>query len=79
MPVFEQTERQLGWTVGANLLIEHRLAGGNAESISRHGAELVALAPDVICYFATFRCNPTSCRLSGGKAESRRPSARAHL
>jgi ABC-type uncharacterized transport system substrate-binding protein len=47
-PVFEQTLRQLGWTVGANLLIEYRLAGGNAESIRRHGAELVALAPDVI-------------------------------
>src|SRR5262245_47215277 len=47
-PVFEQTLRQLGWTVGANLLIEYRLAGGNAESIRRHGAELVALVPDVI-------------------------------
>ena len=47
-PVFEQTLRQLGWTVGANLLIEYRLAGGNAESIRRHAAELVALAPDVI-------------------------------
>jgi putative ABC transport system substrate-binding protein len=47
-PVFEQTLSQLGWTVGASLLIEYRLAGGNAESIRRHGAELVALAPDVI-------------------------------
>jgi putative ABC transport system substrate-binding protein len=26
--VFEQTLRQLGWTAGVNLLIEHRLAGG---------------------------------------------------
>jgi putative ABC transport system substrate-binding protein len=47
-PVFEQTLRQLGWTVGGNLLIEYRLAGGNAESIRRHADELVALTPDVI-------------------------------
>jgi putative tryptophan/tyrosine transport system substrate-binding protein len=47
-PVFEQSLRQLGWTVGANLWIEYRLAGGDAESIRRHAAELVALAPDVI-------------------------------
>jgi putative ABC transport system substrate-binding protein len=47
-PVFEQSLRQLGWTVGANLSIEYRLAGGDAESIRRHTAELVALAPDVI-------------------------------
>jgi putative ABC transport system substrate-binding protein len=47
-PVFEQSLRQLGWTVGANLSIEYRLAGGDAESIRRHAAELVALAPDVI-------------------------------
>jgi putative tryptophan/tyrosine transport system substrate-binding protein len=47
-PGFEQTLRHLGWTVGANLLIDYRLAGGNAESIRRQAAELVALAPDVI-------------------------------
>jgi putative tryptophan/tyrosine transport system substrate-binding protein len=47
-PVFEQSLRQLGWTVGANLSIEYRLAGGDAESIRGHAAELVALAPDVI-------------------------------
>src|SRR5262245_48555251 len=47
-PVFEQTLRQLGWTLGANLSIEYRLSGGDPESIRRHAAELVALAPDVI-------------------------------
>jgi putative ABC transport system substrate-binding protein len=47
-PVFEQSLKQLGWTVGANLSIEYRLAGGDAESIRGHAAELVALAPDVI-------------------------------
>src|SRR5215467_7283815 len=47
-PGFEQTLRQLGWTVGANLLIDYRFAGGSAESIRRQAAELVALAPDVI-------------------------------
>jgi putative tryptophan/tyrosine transport system substrate-binding protein len=47
-PVFEQSLRQLGWTVGANLSIEYRLGVGDAESIRRHAAELVALAPDVI-------------------------------
>jgi ABC-type uncharacterized transport system substrate-binding protein len=47
-PVFEQGLRQLGWTVGANLLIEYRSAGGDPASIRRHAAELVALAPDVV-------------------------------
>ena len=47
-PAFEQGLRQLGWTVGANLLIEYRLAGGGADAIRRQAAELVALAPDVI-------------------------------
>jgi putative ABC transport system substrate-binding protein len=47
-PVFEQSLRHLGWTGGATLSIEYRSAGGDAESIRRHAAELVALAPDVI-------------------------------
>jgi putative tryptophan/tyrosine transport system substrate-binding protein len=40
--------QQLGWAIGRNLRIEVRWAGGNAEDIRRHGAELAALAPDVI-------------------------------
>src|SRR5262245_34760270 len=48
-PAFEETLRHLGWTVGGNLLIEYRLTGsGDAESIRRHAAKLVALTPDVI-------------------------------
>ena len=46
--VFEQTLQQLGWTVGRDLKIETRLAGGDLDSIRRHAAELVALAPEVI-------------------------------
>jgi putative ABC transport system substrate-binding protein len=37
-----------GWTIGRNLRIDTRWAGGKADDIRRHAAELVALAPDVI-------------------------------
>src|SRR5262249_57386468 len=47
-PALEQGMRELGWTVGGNLLIEYRLAGGGTESIRRHAAGLGAPAPDVI-------------------------------
>ena len=46
--VLEQSLRQLGWTVGQNLQIEQRLSGGEAASIRRAAAELVALGPDVL-------------------------------
>jgi putative ABC transport system substrate-binding protein len=46
--VFEKSLGQLGWTVGRDLQIEHRSPGGEAASIRRGAAELVALAPDVI-------------------------------
>ena len=38
----------LGWTIGRNVRIDTRWAGGKADDIRRHAAELVALAPDVI-------------------------------
>jgi putative ABC transport system substrate-binding protein len=38
----------LGWTIGRNAQIDTRWAGSNAADFSRHAAELVALAPDVI-------------------------------
>jgi putative ABC transport system substrate-binding protein len=38
----------LGWTVGRNLQIDYRFAGGEADRIRQNAAELVALAPDVI-------------------------------
>ena len=46
--VFVQSLRQLGWTIGQDLQIDYRWPGGNAASIHRDAAELVALAPDVL-------------------------------
>src|SRR5262245_56831216 len=46
--VFAQTLQRLGWTLGRNLQIDYRFAGGEADRIRQHAAELVALAPDVI-------------------------------
>jgi putative ABC transport system substrate-binding protein len=46
--VFAQTLQQLGWTVGRNLQIDYRFAGGEADRVRQNAAELVALAPDVI-------------------------------
>ena len=40
--------RDLGWIEGRNVQIEYRFAGSNLESIKRHVAELIRLAPDVI-------------------------------
>ena len=37
-----------GWTIGRNVRIDTRWAGGNAADTRRHAAELAALAPDVI-------------------------------
>jgi len=46
--VLEQTLRELGWTVGRNIQLDYRWAGGDAGLRRRYAAELVALAPDVI-------------------------------
>ena len=40
--------RDLGWIEGRNVQIEYRFAGTNLESINKHVAELIKLAPDVI-------------------------------
>jgi putative tryptophan/tyrosine transport system substrate-binding protein len=45
---FAQGLQQLGWTVGQNIRINYRWAGGNADDIPKYAAELVASAPDVI-------------------------------
>ncbi len=37
-----------GWTIGRNVQIDTRWAGANANTIQRHAAELVMLAPEVI-------------------------------
>jgi putative ABC transport system substrate-binding protein len=51
--VFEQSLRQLGWAVGRDLQIEHRSLGGEAASMRRAAAELVALAPEVVLVVGT--------------------------
>jgi putative tryptophan/tyrosine transport system substrate-binding protein len=47
---FEHALQALGWTVGRNVRIDYRSAGGadDANSIRKDAAELVALGPDVI-------------------------------
>jgi len=45
---FLQALAQLGWSIGGNVRVDVRWATGNAASIRKHAAELVALAPDVI-------------------------------
>jgi putative tryptophan/tyrosine transport system substrate-binding protein len=48
LDAFVQTLQKLGWTVGRNLRIDNRWAGGNPERARKYAVELVALAPDVI-------------------------------
>ena len=38
----------MGWTVGRNVRIEYRWAGGDADRLRRYAAELVGFAPDVV-------------------------------
>ena len=45
---FVQRLRQLGWSDGRNVRIDIRWAGGHADAIAKHAAELAALAPDVV-------------------------------
>ena len=40
--------QKLGWTEGANLVIDYRWGGSNSERIRLYTAELVGLKPDVI-------------------------------
>jgi ABC-type uncharacterized transport system substrate-binding protein len=49
MGAFLQELAILGWTDGRNVRIEYRWSDGNAERIRKYAAELVALAPDLIC------------------------------
>jgi putative ABC transport system substrate-binding protein len=48
LTAFAQALQQLGWTVGQNVRIDYRWGPGNAETMRKLAAELVALAPDVI-------------------------------
>src|SRR4051812_31262526 len=45
---FLQGLQELGWSVGRNVQIDYRWAVGDAASIRKFAAELVALRPDVI-------------------------------
>jgi putative tryptophan/tyrosine transport system substrate-binding protein len=56
--VFAQTLQQLGWTVGRNLQIDYRFAGGEADSVRQYAAELVALTPDVIMTVGNLTVTP---------------------
>jgi putative ABC transport system substrate-binding protein len=42
MSAFLQGLQQLGWTVGRNVQIEYRWAGGSADDIRKYAAELVS-------------------------------------
>jgi putative ABC transport system substrate-binding protein len=48
LTAFEQVLQRLGWTIGQNVRIDDRVAGGNTDKLRGYAAELVALAPDVI-------------------------------
>jgi putative ABC transport system substrate-binding protein len=45
---FLQELQQLGWSIGRNVRIDTRWAGGNANDIRKQAVELAALTPDVI-------------------------------
>jgi ABC-type uncharacterized transport system substrate-binding protein len=48
LTAFQQSLRELGWTIGSNVRLEIRWATPDAATIRQQAAELVALAPDVI-------------------------------
>src|SRR5436190_17824230 len=54
----QQALAQSGWFIGRNVRIETRWAGGKADDVRRHAAELVALAPDVILAHGTTSVRP---------------------
>jgi putative ABC transport system substrate-binding protein len=45
---FVQGLAKLGWTEGANLVLDHRWGGGDRERIRRYATELIGLHPDAI-------------------------------
>ena len=57
--VLEQTlDPQSGWKIGQDLQIDYRFAGGSAEPLRSHAAELVALTPDVIVTIGSLTVAP---------------------
>jgi putative ABC transport system substrate-binding protein len=55
---FEQGLQGLGWTIGRDLLIEHRWAAGDTDRLRRYAAELVSLTPDAILARTTWVAAP---------------------
>ncbi len=55
---FEQGLQGLGWTIGRDLLIEHRWAAGDTDRLRRYAAELVSLTPDAILAHTTWAAAP---------------------
>jgi ABC-type uncharacterized transport system substrate-binding protein len=58
LAAFHQGLQELGWTVGRNIRIEHRVGSGNNDDFRRRAAELVALAPDAIVVNGTSPLTP---------------------
>lgn len=48
LEVFRKGLRDLGWTVGSNLVIEYRYAGADSDQMRAYAAELVRLPAEVI-------------------------------
>src|SRR5262245_37286595 len=48
MAAFHRGLQELGWVIGRNIRIEHRVGFGDGEFLRRRAAELVELAPDAI-------------------------------
>jgi putative tryptophan/tyrosine transport system substrate-binding protein len=55
---FLQALQEFGWTMGRNIQIDYRYAGGNADRIRQYAAELVSLVPDVILANGNFGVGP---------------------
>ena len=55
---FVQALALSGWAIGRDVRIDTRWAGGKADDIRRHAAELAALAPDVILAHGTSTLAP---------------------
>jgi hypothetical protein len=69
---FLQGLQQLGWTVGQNLQIEYRWAGGNEDDTRKYAAELVTLAPEVIFTAGSAGAGPLRLVYCARRAKMRR-------
>jgi putative tryptophan/tyrosine transport system substrate-binding protein len=58
LAAFHQGLQELGWIVGRNIRIEHRVGPGDDDYLRRRAAELVVLAPDAIVVNGTSPLTP---------------------